>query len=73
VTAAEDSAPLAPWTLIPWCATSTTAQPETWYEAAVFLGAQPPEEPPTIAWNGLAAHLTWPDGTTDTVDPTPFG
>jgi hypothetical protein len=73
VTAAEDSSPLAPWTLIPWCATSTPAQPETWYEAAIFLGAQAPEESPTVSWGGPAAHLTWPDGTTDTVDTSTIG
>ncbi|WP_327102607.1 DUF2264 domain-containing protein [Nonomuraea glycinis] len=72
VTAAEDSAPLAPWTLIPWCATSTPAQPEKWYEAAIYLGGQLPEQPPTITWNGPTAHLTWPDDTTDTVDTSPF-
>ncbi|MFI7451478.1 DUF2264 domain-containing protein [Nonomuraea sp. NPDC049714] len=73
VTAAEDSSPLAPWTLIPWCATSGTAQPDTWYEATVFLGGQPPEQPPTISWNGPTAHLTWPDTTTDTVDTSTIG
>jgi hypothetical protein len=73
VTAAEDSSPLAPWTLIPWCATSTPAHPDTWYGATIFLGGQPPEKPPTISWNGPTAHLTWPDTTTDTVDTSTLG
>ncbi|WP_336204448.1 DUF2264 domain-containing protein [Nonomuraea sp. LPB2021202275-12-8] len=69
VTAAEDSSPLAARTLIPWCATSTAAQPDRWYEAVVLLGGEEPPEAPALSWDGPAsARISWPDGTTDTVD-----
>jgi hypothetical protein len=63
---APDSSPLGPWTLIPWCATSAPALPDTWYEAAVHLGGRPPGSPPSVSWYGpRAARVTWPDGTAD--------
>lgn len=38
MTSAGAASPLAPWTLVPWCATRAQARLDTWYEAAVFLG-----------------------------------
>ncbi|MFC4010364.1 DUF2264 domain-containing protein [Nonomuraea purpurea] len=52
VTPAENATPLAPWTLVPWCATTPAAQPGRWYEAAVYLAGHPHEgRPPTITWH----------------------
>ncbi|MEQ4720645.1 DUF2264 domain-containing protein [Nonomuraea sp. B19D2] len=66
VISAEGSSPLGPWTLIPWCATSGPARPDTWYEVAVHLGGQEPGSPPALTWHGAAAaRVTWPDGTQD--------
>lgn len=70
-TTAEDSTPLAPRTLVPWCATSAPALPDTWYDAAVYLGGQEPGDPPVLSWDGPAlARLTWPDGTADVLSPS---
>ncbi|MEU4234943.1 DUF2264 domain-containing protein [Nonomuraea sp. NPDC026600] len=69
VVAAENSSPLAPWTLVPWCATSTPALPNTWYDVAVFLGGQEPDRAPVLSWDGPAlARVTWPDRTDDLLD-----
>ncbi|TMR11308.1 DUF2264 domain-containing protein [Nonomuraea turkmeniaca] len=66
---AEDSSPLAPWTLIPWCATSGPARPDTWYDAAVFLGGQEPGRPPVVSWSDpVVARVTWPDAADDLLD-----
>jgi hypothetical protein len=68
VTSTEDATPLSSRTLIPWCGTSGPAEPGRWYEARVYLGQGPQPSPPEITWAG-AAHLTWPDGTEDTISP----
>ncbi|RVX47639.1 uncharacterized protein DUF2264 [Nonomuraea polychroma] len=71
VVSAGDSAPLGPWTLVPWRATTGPARPDTWYDVAVFLGAQEPGRPPVLSWDGPAlARVTWPDGTADLLDPS---
>ncbi|MFD0659200.1 hypothetical protein [Thermocatellispora tengchongensis] len=70
MTSAEGASPLAPWTLVPWCATPAPARPDTWYEAAVFLGED--GEPPAVEWTGPSAlRITWPDGTADEIDASP--
>ncbi|MGP3918408.1 DUF2264 domain-containing protein [Nonomuraea sp. 10N515B] len=69
VLSAQDSSPLAPWTLVPWCATTAPARPDTWYDVAVFLGGQEPDRSPVLSWDGPAlARVTWPDGTDDLLD-----
>ncbi|GAA3578835.1 DUF2264 domain-containing protein [Nonomuraea rosea] len=66
---APDSAPLAAWTLVPWCATTAPAQPGTWYDVAIYLGAQDPADPPALTWDGTeTARVIWPDGTEDHLD-----
>jgi len=73
VTAARDASPLAPWTLVPWCATSAPAQLGIWYQAAVYLGGPELSGPPAVAWaaGSAIARLTWPDGTADDLDTSP--
>lgn len=67
-TPVADGSPLAPWTLVPWCATGGPARTGTWYTASVHLGGQAPAEPPAVSWDGPAlARVTWPDGTLDTL------
>ncbi|MFG3441326.1 DUF2264 domain-containing protein [Nonomuraea sp. NPDC047897] len=67
-TPVRDGSPLAPWTLVPWCATSGPARTGTWYTAALHLGGRPPAASPAVSWDGPAlAHVTWPDGTRDTL------
>ncbi|HUR04578.1 MAG TPA: DUF2264 domain-containing protein [Nonomuraea sp.] len=69
VVAAGNSSPLAPWTLVPWCATTAPALPDTWYDVAVFLGGQEPDRAPVLSWDGPAlARVAWPDGTGDLLD-----
>ncbi|MFC5825859.1 DUF2264 domain-containing protein [Nonomuraea insulae] len=71
---AEDASPLAPWTDVPWCATSTAAREDIWYETALYLGPKDPAEPPVVTWDDPSSgRVTWPDGTTDTFDAPPPG
>ncbi|MEU8395165.1 DUF2264 domain-containing protein [Nonomuraea sp. NPDC048892] len=55
VTSADDASPLAPWTVVPWCATSGPARAEVWHEAVLYLGAGEPVERPVVTWPGPAA------------------
>ncbi|MCG5216375.1 DUF2264 domain-containing protein [Streptosporangium sp. KLBMP 9127] len=66
VASLHDSSPLASWTLVPWCATSTPARPGTWYDVAVFLGGRAPDRPPVVTRDDRGPRaVTWPDGTID--------
>ncbi|MEV5890331.1 DUF2264 domain-containing protein [Nonomuraea fuscirosea] len=58
VTSADDASPLAPWTLVPWRATSGPARAEVWHEAALCLGAGEPVERPVVTWPGSASDPT---------------
>ncbi|MGW0803788.1 DUF2264 domain-containing protein [Nonomuraea sp. NPDC002799] len=75
VTSAEDASPLAPWTLVPWCATATAAQTGRWYDAAIHLSVHRPsaetdaDQPPAVTWDGPSSvRVAWPDGTVDALD-----
>ncbi|MET8161338.1 DUF2264 domain-containing protein [Sphaerisporangium sp. NPDC005289] len=69
VVRAEDSSPLAPWTLVPWCATPAAARPGRWYQALVYLGRGEPAGTPALSWDGPASvRLSWHDGVRDVVD-----
>ncbi|MFC6081948.1 DUF2264 domain-containing protein [Sphaerisporangium aureirubrum] len=69
VVSAGDGTPLAPWTLVPWCATPGPARPDRWYTALIHLGGEEPGGAPVVTWDGPGrARVAWPDGVTDVVE-----